>query len=152
MQGKKESVTSAQDPEPQKWPYYKIHDKEATLPDRPGSYKVHTILIDSDEGRAYEKLTSDAERLEYTREHSVDSWWVVQVDTAFVEDNAAGKKYEIKMKSPAYEGLKKFLHQDGSSPEPGTKGFEEMLQYYKEHATAIKDAPVITSGSCASQD
>ncbi|KAH6652303.1 hypothetical protein BKA67DRAFT_573538 [Truncatella angustata] len=149
MPGNKESIISSQGPEPQKWPYYKIHDKEAILSDRQGSFKVHTILIDSDEGRAYEKLTTDAERLDYMRKHSVDSWWVVQADTVSFEDNVAGKRYEIKKNSDEYKGLKKLLKKDGSTPDPGTKEWDKMVRYYKEHATTIADVPVNTSDSCA---
>ncbi|KAH8205104.1 hypothetical protein TruAng_000669 [Truncatella angustata] len=128
MPGNKESIISSQGPEPQKWPYYKIHDKEAILSDRQGSFKVHTILIDSDEGRAYEKLTTDAERLDYMRKHSVDSWWVVQADTVSFEDNVAGKRYEIKKNSDEYKGLKKLLKKDGSTPDPGTKEWDKMVR------------------------
>ncbi|KAI1101489.1 hypothetical protein F4804DRAFT_315880 [Jackrogersella minutella] len=124
--------------QPERYPFYKIHDKENNTN---GNYKVYTILIDSDDGRAYEKLSTDAERLNYMRQHAHDSWDVVQVDSAFYEDNVAGKEYVIKMNTPEYAGLEKLLQKDGSSWPPGTKEFDAMVQYYKEHATEVLDAP-----------
>ncbi|KAI2471292.1 hypothetical protein F4781DRAFT_131141 [Annulohypoxylon bovei var. microspora] len=124
--------------QPEQYPYYKIHDKEGSSD---GRYKVYTILIDSDDGRAYEKLSTHTERLEYMRKHAHDSWNVVQTDSTFLEDNLAGKTYTIKINSPEYEGLKKFLREDGSSWPPGTKEFDDMARYYREHATSVEDAP-----------
>ncbi|KAI1383619.1 uncharacterized protein F4822DRAFT_82929 [Hypoxylon trugodes] len=125
--------------EPQKWPYYKFHDETR---DAKGRTTVYTVLIDSDEGRTYEKLRTDTERLEYIQKHAHDSWKCVQPDCAFFEDNEVGKRYVININSPEYEGLEKLLQEDGSSPPLGTKEWDEMIQYYKDHATTVEDAPI----------
>ncbi|KAI1406761.1 hypothetical protein F5Y13DRAFT_196087 [Hypoxylon sp. FL1857] len=118
------------------YPYYKIEDKDG---DSDGNLKIYIILIDSDDGRAYEKLSTDAARLDYMRKHAHDSWSVVQPDSVFYEDTAAGKEYVIKINSREYEGLQKLLQEDGSSWPPGTKEFDAMVRYYKERATTVKD-------------
>ncbi|KAI1205863.1 uncharacterized protein F4807DRAFT_470630 [Annulohypoxylon truncatum] len=124
--------------EPREQPHYSIDDREKS----PNSeLKVYIIVIDSDDGRTYEKLSTDAERLEYMRKHVHDNWDVVQLDTVFFEDNKASKTYNIKINSPEYEGLKKFLQEDESTPLIGTKEFD-MVQYYREHATSVEDAPI----------
>ncbi|KAI1644375.1 uncharacterized protein F4817DRAFT_346774 [Daldinia loculata] len=122
----------------EKYPYYKIHDKENGSN---GSFKVYTILIDSDDGRAYEKLSTDSERLDYMRKHAHDSWDVVRTDAAFYEDCELGKRYTIKKDSPEYEGLQKMMRKDGECHHEGTKEFHDMLQYYKDHATTVEDIP-----------
>jgi hypothetical protein len=119
-------------------PHYKIHDP-AGHPE--GNFTVRIITIDSDEGRAYAQLTTDADRLAYMREHAHRSWDAVRVDSAFFEDAVAGKTYEIKMNSPEYEGLKRLLREDGTSWPPGTRGFDAMVQYYRQHATAVRNLP-----------
>ncbi|KAI1652703.1 hypothetical protein F4813DRAFT_394432 [Daldinia decipiens] len=123
----------------EKYPYYKIHDKQSGWN---GSFKVYTILIDSDDGRAYEKLSTDSERLDYMRKHAHDSWNVVRPDAAFYEDHELGKRYTIKINSPEYERLQKMMRKDGECPDEGTKEFDDMLQYYKDHATSVEDIPV----------
>ncbi|KAF3066553.1 hypothetical protein GL218_09019 [Daldinia childiae] len=123
----------------EKYPYYKIHDRENGSN---GSFKVYIILIDSDDGRAYEKLSTDSERLDYMRKHANDSWDVVRPDAAFYEDYELGKRYTIKKDSPEYKGLQKLMRKDGESYHEGTKEFADMLQYYKEHATMVEDISV----------
>ncbi|KAI1859462.1 hypothetical protein JX265_010465 [Neoarthrinium moseri] len=118
---------------PPEWPYYKMRGTEG------GFRKVYIILIDSDKGRALEKLETDDERLAYMRENADDSWRLVQADTAFFEDITLGKKYSIKKGTPEYEGLQKTLQEDGSSWPPGTEEFNAMLQYYREYATEVED-------------
>ncbi|KAI0134989.1 hypothetical protein F4814DRAFT_6244 [Daldinia grandis] len=128
--------------QPEKYPYYTIDDKENSSN---GSFKVHAILIDSDDGRAYEKLSTDSERLDYMRKHAHDSWNVVQTDAHFYEDHESGKRYIIKKNSPECEGLRKMMQQDGECYPEGTKEFDDMLRYYEEHATSVEDIP---AGSC----
>lgn len=130
------SNTPADQPPPAE---YKTQDPEGHPP---GKYTLRTIVKDSDHGRAYDQLTTDADRLAYMREHAHRSWNVVQTDTAFLEDRAAGKEYEIKKNTPAYEGLKQ-LKRDlgGASLAPGTKEYGALIQYFREHATNVKDLP-----------
>lgn len=125
--------------QPGEYPFYTIHDLE----NKPhGSYTVYAIRIDSDDGRAYKALSTHAERLAFMRERAHDSWNAVQADSAFLEDNVAGKTYVIKMDTPEYEGLQKMLMEDGGCWPEGTREFEDMVRYYKEHATEIEEAPV----------
>lgn len=123
---------------PEQYPFYKIHDKEDS---KDGSFRIYKIMIDSDDGRAYEKLSTDAERLDYMRAHAHDSWKVVQVDSVFYEDRVEGKTYIIKKDTPEYEGLKKLYRKDGNSWPPGTKEFDDMVQYYKDYATSVEERP-----------
>ncbi|KAH9907777.1 hypothetical protein F4778DRAFT_797848 [Xylariomycetidae sp. FL2044] len=118
------------------WPYYKMRRNG-----RDGSQEVYIVLMDSEKGRALEKLETDTERLEYMRVNADDSWQVVQADTVFLEDVAAGKKYSIKKGTAEYDGLQKTLQEDGSSWPQGTKEFTAMLQYYRRHATIVEDLP-----------
>ncbi|KAI1478813.1 hypothetical protein F4774DRAFT_144835 [Daldinia eschscholtzii] len=124
--------------QPEQYPYYKIHDGEdSSNGDR---YKVYVVLIDSDDGRAYEKLSTDSERLDYMRTHAHDSWDVVRPNAAFYEDHESRKRYVIKVDSPEYEGLQKTM-KDGECYLEGTKEFDDMLRYYRDHATTVEDLP-----------
>ncbi|KAI0380437.1 hypothetical protein F5Y04DRAFT_289423 [Hypomontagnella monticulosa] len=123
---------------PEKYPFYKIEDREGC---EDGSFRIYKIMIDSDDGRAYEKLSTDAERLDYMRAHAHDSWKVAQVDSVFYEDRVEGKTYIIKKDTPEYEGLKKLHRKDDSSWLPGTKEFDDMVQYYKDYATSVEERP-----------
>ncbi|OTA98108.1 hypothetical protein M426DRAFT_17749 [Hypoxylon sp. CI-4A] len=127
--------------QPEKYQYYDYGDSKEM---KDGRFNMYRVLIDSDEGRAFEKLSTDSERLDFMRKHAHGSWVVVRSDSCFIEDLAAGKKYVIKIDTPEYEGLQKFLQEDGDSWPPGTKEFDAMFQYYKEHASSVHDVPVNT--------
>jgi hypothetical protein len=124
------------------YPWYNMADREAPEGTPEGNYQMLRILIDSEEGRAYEKLSTDTERLEYMREHAHDKYEVVQVDSTFYEDRENGKRYVIKIKSPEYEGLQKLLREDGSSWSPEDREWDAMIQYYKDHATTVEEVPI----------
>jgi hypothetical protein len=124
------------------YPWYNMKDYEPPegLPEE--NYFecfVLRILIDSDEGRAYGKLSTDVERLEYMRKHAHDKYQVVNVDHTFYEDREEGKTYLINTKSPEYKGLQKILREDGSSWSPEDKEYEAMIKYYKDYATKVED-------------
>jgi hypothetical protein len=131
------------------YPWYNMADHDVPEGTPEGNYRMLRILMDSEEGRAYEKLSTDTDRLDYMRKHAHDKYNVVQVDSTFYEDRENGKRYLIKFKSPEYEGLRKLLREDGSYWSPEDREWDAMIQYYKDHAPTVED---IVIRSCTSGD
>ncbi len=123
-------------------PWYTLGDYENPEETPEGNSYILRILIDSDEGRAYEKLSTHPERLDYMRKHHHDKYKVIQTTATFYEDREEGKSYSIDYKSPEYEGLQKYLREDGYSWTPEDKEWDAMIQYFKDHATKVEDVPV----------
>jgi hypothetical protein len=64
-------------------PYYTFKDKDE---DPEVDYTLLKIRVDSDEGRVYTTLSTDAERLEYMRNHAHDRVGHVTPQWSFYED------------------------------------------------------------------
>ena len=106
-----------------------------------GGAWIFRILIDSVEGRAYVKLTTDVERLEYMRQHHHDSYEIVPPSQTGWIDETAGLEYTIQIRSPEGEELAKLRSKfpDECWPPEGTKERREIEDYYRKHAHEIVD-------------
>jgi hypothetical protein len=124
------------------WHNMSDYDPPEGTPEEFWKCRVLRVLIDSDEGRAYEKLSTDTERLEYMRKHAQDTYDVVRTSTIFYADWENGKEYRIKINSPEHAGLQKLMKEDGGSWAPDDKEYGAMIQYFKDHATTVADVPV----------
>ncbi|KAK8102417.1 hypothetical protein PG984_015563 [Apiospora sp. TS-2023a] len=96
--------------------------------------QLYLIVKDTDEGRAYEQLATDVERLAYMQAHAHESWGVAHPSHAFVYDG--NKVYKIgRREAPAA------WHGPGSGGEwkHGSAEWKEYVQFFKDHATCVED-------------
>lgn len=120
------------------YPWYGIHDEH----DDEGNFFLLRILIDSDEGREYEKIpgSNQKERLTYMREHAQNKYQVVQPDATFFEDTEGRRTYYISYKSPDYPGFHKLLREDATGwLLEDVEEWKIMTQYFRDHATKVVD-------------
>jgi len=135
-----DTLAAAKPPADPEYPWYALNAEEKEN----GDSWTYKIRIDSDEGRAYEKLTSAADRLAYMRKHHdpEDSHENVCPTWRGWVDEVAGKHYSILIRSPEGDEIEKLVSKlsgpDGWPPE-GTKERREIEDYYREHAHEVVD-------------
>jgi hypothetical protein len=111
------------------------HIFKDTTSETPQGYDVYKVVIDSDEGRAYAKLTTDPERLQFMRQHAHEKMPVVFATWHFYEDPTAGKEYNILIDSP--EGREVDALMGDSDAERGEEVEGKLLAYFKAHAHKV---------------
>jgi hypothetical protein len=113
------------------------HIFKDTTSETPQGYDVYKVIIDSDEGRAYSKLTADLERLQFMREHAHEKMPVVFATWHFYDDPVAGKEYSILIDSP--EGREVDALMGDSNAERDEETDARLLAYFKAHAHKVQD-------------
>jgi hypothetical protein len=113
------------------------HIFKDTTSETPQGYDVYKVKIDSDQGRAYSKLETDPERLQFMREHADEKMPVVFATWHFYEDPAAGKEYSILIDSPEGRVVDEMMGDSDAERDEETDG--RMLAYFKAHAHKVQD-------------
>lgn len=109
----------------------------------PSGTTIFWLTIDSKEGRVYETLKSDEERLPYIIGHCLEIRHSTVPDSIYYHDVAEKKRYRIRRNTPVYEGLLKLARPTGSMLWPkDSPEWAMVVQYYKAHAHEVCDAPV----------
>jgi hypothetical protein len=126
---------ATQAPEKAHTPIYHIF--KDTTSETPQGYDVYKVIIDSDEGRAYSKLTGDLERLQFVRKHAHEKMPVVFATWHFYEDPVLGKEYSILIDSP--EGREVDALMGDSNAEQDEETDARLLAYFKAHAHKVQD-------------
>ncbi len=108
-------------------------------------YTLFKIRVDSDEGRAYEKLSNDAEREQYMRQHAHEKMGYVSAQWHFYEDKIDGKKYLIRIGSAEGNELEILMGDSDDEMEEGSEKMEAVLRYFKEHSHMTEEIERRTS-------
>lgn len=103
----------------------------------PQGYDVYKVLIESDEGRTYAKLSTDAERLEFMRLHAHEKIPTVYANVIGYDDLKEGKAYSINVKSPEAEKASELI--GDSDDERDEEAEEKVRLYFKKHAHTVHD-------------
>ena len=132
-----QSLGAANTPGNEELPMYHFF-KDSTSENSKG-YDVYKVLVDSDDGRAYAKLTTDPERLHFMRQHAHEKMPVVFATWHFYQDHAEGKEYNILIDSP--EGREVSALMEDSDAERDEEAEGKLLAYFKAHAHEVQTLP-----------
>lgn len=124
--------TSEVNQEPPKYYIFK-----ETTSETPQGYDIYKVLVDSDEGRNYAKLTTDPERLQFVRQYAHEKMSIVFPTWHYYEDPESGKEYSILIDSP--EGREVDELMGDSDDELGEEASRKLLAYFKAHAHKVQD-------------
>jgi len=128
------TVTTRASKTPQVQTHYYFKDSTSETSEGWDGYKV---LINSDEGRAYVKLSTDPERLEFMRLHAHERQDTVFAQWMFYRDFKAGKAYNILIRSPEGEEASRLI--GDSDDEMDEKTEEAVLKYFQENAHEVTE-------------
>ncbi len=110
--------------------------KDATS-ETPQGWNTYKLRIDSERGRAYARLATDPERLEFMRRHADEKQPVVFATHYFYEDRERGKEYQVLIGSEEGEEVERLM---GDGDEKRGEGAEERLcEYFREHAHGVEE-------------
>jgi hypothetical protein len=123
----------------------KHHCFKDTTSETPQGYDIYKVLIDSDEGRAYTKLTTDPDRLHFMRQYAHEKMPVVFATWHFYEDHIAGKEYSILIDCP--EGREVDALMGDFDAEQSGEAEGKLLAYFKAHAHEV-DTMTPKPGEC----
>ncbi|KIH89928.1 hypothetical protein SPBR_01098 [Sporothrix brasiliensis 5110] len=94
---------------------------------------IFWLPIDSEEGRVYAQLTTDAARLPYIITHSTEIWHTTMPEGLYFYDEPANTRYCIRRHTAAFDGLLRLGLPDGSILWPeGSPQWEAVAQYYRD--------------------
>lgn len=128
--------------------YYGFIDLTSETPESVDNYK---ILVDSDEGRAYAELSTDAERLQHMRLYAHEKSAIVQAQWHFYRDKKEGKEYFIHINTPESEEVETLMGDSDEEWEEDSERAELVLRYFREHAHKVevlqKNAEVLQKNS-----
>ena len=103
-----------------------------------GDFTLCMVRVDSDEGRAYAKLSTDAERLQYMRLHAHEKVKHVSPQWHFYQDSKAKKMYYIRIRSPEGEEVSQLIGDSDEEVEDGSEKDEMLFRYFREHAHRVE--------------
>jgi hypothetical protein len=116
-------------------PYHRFIDYKTSE----GRETVYKVLVDSDEGRAYEKLTMDTNRLQYMKMHAHYKMVGVSPQFLFFDDLKARKSYLIRVGSPEHAVVAGMTEDSDEELEDGSEAQDVMFRYFVKHAHEVKD-------------
>ncbi|KAL8388204.1 hypothetical protein RB595_009384 [Gaeumannomyces hyphopodioides] len=132
-------------------PFHSLKDEVSADGTR---HNLLKIFCDTPEGRAYDGLATDEERLAYMRAHHQDNTWHVQPDERIFEDWDEGKCYVVKIRSAEGQVLARLDPPDGEEWEDAEcEGYRAWLDFFKKNASYIEDLrPEDRPPACSVED
>ncbi|EJT72936.1 hypothetical protein GGTG_09787 [Gaeumannomyces tritici R3-111a-1] len=124
------------------WPagYRPSHSLKDEVSEDGMRHNLLKIFCDTPEGRTYEGLATDEERLAYMRAHHQDNTWHVQPDERILEDWDEGKCYVVKILSPEGQALARLDPPEGEDWEdPECEGYLAWLDFFKKNASYVEE-------------
>ncbi|KLU83758.1 hypothetical protein MAPG_02809 [Magnaporthiopsis poae ATCC 64411] len=118
-------------------PFHSLRDEESADGTR---YNLLKIFCDTPEGRAYDDLVTDEQRLAYMRANHQDNTWHVQPDERIFEDWDEGKCYVVKIRSPEGQALAKLDPPGGEEWEDEkSEGYRAWVDFFKKNASYVEE-------------
>lgn len=115
--------------------YHFFMDLASKTPESVDTYK---ILVDSDEGRAYTKLSTDAERLQHMRLYAHQKSTMAQAQWRVYTDKKEGKEYLIHINTPEYKEVERLMGDSDDEWEEESERAQIVHQYFREHAHNVE--------------
>ena len=130
--GAQKAVLKPQEPPPAE-EYYTWEEETS---DR--CFTIYKIRINSDEARAYVKLTSDEKRLKYMRLHAHAKIEYVSPKYIFYEDSKSGKRFCIRTNTPECAEAERLIGDSDEELVAGTERGDRVLRYFETHAHQVE--------------